>query len=103
MTIIPIICGFVLDKKKCQNHSTLILSIRSNNNADEYMVGTVCLNHADLMELHIKFLQNKGVLPLGTIQKQEIKIVSTNCIKGNEDDILEIKMKRGLVDDSDRF
>ncbi|MFL6462196.1 MAG: hypothetical protein ACJ71J_14860 [Nitrososphaeraceae archaeon] len=46
------------------------------------------------MEKRLESLQAIGNVPKGVIQFQPIKIISTNCIKGTDEDYMEIESKR---------
>jgi hypothetical protein len=58
------------------------------------MIGVVCKDHKKQMEKRLESLQAIGNVPKGVIQFQPIKIVSTNCIKGTDEDYMEIESKR---------
>ena len=58
------------------------------------MVGAVCKDHMKQIEKRLEDLQAKGDLPKGTIHLQHIKIVSTNCVRGTDEDYMEIESKR---------
>ena len=61
------------------------------------MIGVVCIDHRDRLEERIKSMQLEGNVPLGTIKIQPTKIISTNCIKGTDEDRMEVSSKRGIT------
>ncbi len=61
------------------------------------MIGVVCIDHRDRLEEQIRSMQLEGNVPLGTIKIQPTKIISTNCIKGTDEDRMEVSSKRGIT------
>ena len=61
------------------------------------MIGVVCIDHRDRLEERIRSMQLEGNVPLGTIKIQPTKIISTNCIKGTDEDRMEVSSKRGIT------
>ena len=61
------------------------------------MIGAVCIDHRDRLEEQIRSMQLEGNVPLGTIKIQPTKIISTNCIKGTDEDRMEVSSKRGIT------
>lgn len=47
----------------------------------EYMVGVICSEHRNDVKSRIKQRQKRGEIPSGNIRFQDIKIVTTNCVK----------------------
>jgi hypothetical protein len=47
----------------------------------EYMVGVACSEHGNEVKRHVMQLQNKDEIPNGIIRFQDIKIVTTDCVK----------------------
>jgi hypothetical protein len=45
------------------------------------MVGVVCSEHKSIVSERIKQRQEHGLIPKGKIKFQEIKMVTTNCMK----------------------
>jgi hypothetical protein len=39
----------------------------------------------------------EGNVPMGTIKIQPTKIISTDCIKGTDEDRMEVSSKRGIT------
>ena len=75
--------------------SSYIVSIASLK--EEYMIGAVCIDHRDRLEERIRVMQSEGSVPMGTIKIQPAKIISTDCIKGTDEDRMEISLKRGIT------
>jgi hypothetical protein len=47
----------------------------------EFMVGVICPEHRNEVKSRIKQRQKRGEIPNGNIRFQDIKIVTTNCVK----------------------
>ena len=92
---LPKYCSIRAKGKDCNLPSSYIVSIETPN--DEYMIGVVCMDHKDELQEQIKLMQLKGNAPFGTIKIQPIKIVSTDCIKGTEEDYMQVSSKRDIV------
>jgi hypothetical protein len=45
------------------------------------MVGVACSEHRNKVKRHVMQLQNKDEIPNGIIRLQDIKIVTTDCVK----------------------
>ena len=45
------------------------------------MVGVICSEHRNDVKSRIKQRQKRGEIPGGNIRFQDIKIVTTNCVK----------------------
>jgi hypothetical protein len=50
------------------------------------MIGVVCEDHMEQMNKRLESLQAIGRIPNGAIQFQPIKMVSTGCIRGTDED-----------------
>jgi hypothetical protein len=72
--------------------SSYIVSIASLT--EDYMIGVVCNDHRDGLEERLKVMQSTGNVPAGDIKIQPVKIVSTDCIRGTDDDYYEVSSKR---------
>jgi hypothetical protein len=46
------------------------------------------------LEERLKVMQSTGNVPAGDIKIQPVKIVSTDCIRGTDDDYYEVSSKR---------
>jgi hypothetical protein len=47
----------------------------------EYMVGVACSEHRNEIKRRVTQHQEKGEIPKGVIRLQDIKIVTTDCVK----------------------
>jgi hypothetical protein len=92
---LPKYCSIRVKGKDCNLPSSYIVSIESPK--DEYMIGVVCMDHKDELQERIKVMQLKGSAPLGTIKIQTIRIISTDCIKGTDEDYMEVSSKRDII------
>lgn len=90
--LLPQRCSLIVSGDACQHSPSFIVSINAKN--DQYMIGVACKDHKKQMEKRLESLQAIGNVPKGVIQFQPIKIVSTNCIKGTDEDYMEIESKR---------
>ncbi|HKG31768.1 MAG TPA: hypothetical protein VKA91_10895 [Nitrososphaeraceae archaeon] len=72
--------------------SSYVVSIASLT--EDYMIGVVCNDHRDGLEERLKVMQSTGNVPAGDIKIQPVKIVSTDCIRGTDDDYYEVSSKR---------
>lgn len=90
--LLPQRCSLIVSGDACQHSPSFIVSINAKN--DQYMIGVVCKDHKKQMEKRLESLQAIGNVPKGVIQFQPIKIVSTNCIKGTDEDYMETESKR---------
>jgi hypothetical protein len=75
--------------------SSYIVSITSLT--EEYMIGVVCNDHRDELEERLKVMQLTGNVPTGNIKIQPVKIVSTDCIRGTDEDYYEVASKRDIT------
>lgn len=89
----PEYCSFVFNKIKCRLPPEFIIEINDNDN-NKYMVGLACYEHRKKLEEKFVFLQSEKRIPEGKIDFKPIKVIQTNCITGNQDDIDEIQLKR---------
>ncbi|MGD1835572.1 MAG: hypothetical protein ACPKPY_13660 [Nitrososphaeraceae archaeon] len=90
---LPQTCSFVIKDLKCNLPSSFILTIK---NKQEYLIGTSCNDHLEIMLKKIPILQDKKILPLGKLVIENTKMVGTNCIKGTSKDYEDIKFQRNL-------
>jgi hypothetical protein len=75
--------------------SSYIVSITSLT--EEYMIGVVCNDHREGLEERLKVMQLTGNVPTGNIKIQPVKTVSTDCIRGTDEDYYEVSSKRGIT------
>ena len=91
--VLPGSCSFVLHKKKCMLPPEFIIEINENE-TNKYMIGLTCSEHRQELEEKLVFLQNEKQIPEGKLEFTRIKIIYTNCVKGNQEDIDEILLKK---------
>jgi hypothetical protein len=90
--LLPQRCSLIVNGDACQLSPSFIVSINAKN--DQYMIGVVCKDHMKQMQKRLEALQAIGNVPEGVIKFQPIKIVSTNCIRGTDEDYVEIESRR---------
>ena len=61
------------------------------------MIGVVCNDHREGLEERLKVIQSTGNVPTGNIKIQPVKTVSTDCIRGTDEDYYEVSSKRGIT------
>jgi hypothetical protein len=93
--LLPKHCCVRLNGKDCYMSSSYIVSITSLT--EEYMIGVVCTDHRDGLQKRLKVMQLRGNVPAGDIKIQPVKIVSTDCIKGSDEDYDEVSSKRDIT------
>lgn len=89
----PETCSAKVNDVPCCLPPTYIFSIASHDG--EYMVTVVCDDHKEAIERRLANMQRAGKVPSGKIHMQPVKAVVTNCVKGIEEDYVEIELKRG--------
>ncbi|MDQ3971869.1 MAG: hypothetical protein M3219_00360 [Thermoproteota archaeon] len=77
--LLPKECSFRGKSKHCTYPPSEVMSIATENG--EYMVGVICSKHKTLVRRHVQHLQRGGAIPEGKIRFQDIKMVTTSCIK----------------------
>ena len=90
--MLPQRCSSVVDGNACRISPSFIVSIDAKNG--QYMVGLVCKDHMKQMEKRLEALQAVGKIPKGIVHFQHLKIVSTKCIRGTDEDYAEIELQR---------
>jgi len=88
---LPKKCSFFTQDTHCDIPPSYILSVIEN---EEYLIGVSCLEHLEAIKSKIKKLQQTKSIPNGRLKIDNIKIVSTNCIKGSPEDYQEVYSKR---------
>jgi len=58
------------------------------------MIGLTCSEHRTVLENKFHLLQKDNVIPSGKIKLTNIKIIHTDCVKGNQEDEEEVRSKR---------
>ena len=90
---LPNKCSYSSKKIRCIIPPSYIISIQSNN---EFLVGMSCEDHYAFMKRKIELLQKTNLLPKGKINIQNIRMISTNCIKGTKEDYEEVISQREI-------
>ena len=88
---LPKKCSFFTQDTQCDIPPSYILSVIEN---EEYLIGVSCLEHLEAIKFKIKKLQQSKSIPNGRLNIDNIKMVSTNCIKGSPEDYQEVYSKR---------
>jgi hypothetical protein len=88
---LPTTCSFSYQNTQCNLPPSYILSIISN---EENLIGVSCIEHLEPIKYKIKKLQDNKSLPNGKLKVENIKMVSTNCIKGSKEDYEDIYLQR---------
>ena len=88
---LPKKCSFFTQDTQCDMPPSYILSVIDN---EEYLIGVSCLEHLEAIKFKIKKLQQTKSIPNGRLKIDNIKMVSTNCIKGSPEDYQEVYSKR---------
>ena len=87
--LLPERCSLRTNGDICQLPPSYIVSI--NSQSSEYMIAAVCSSHMKKLENRLHVMQSEGSIPEGNIKFQPLKMVTTNCIKGTNDDYIEIE------------
>ena len=58
------------------------------------MIGLTCSDHKIVLEQRFLEMQQNSVIPRGKITLSDIKVIHTDCVKGNLEDEEEVKLKR---------
>ncbi len=88
---LPTKCSFSYRNTRCNLPPSYILSIISD---EQYLIGVSCVEHLERIKYKIEKLQAKKSLPYGKLKVENIKLVSTNCIKGSKEDYEDIYLQR---------
>jgi hypothetical protein len=87
--LLPEHCSLRINGDICQLPPSYIVSV--NSQSGEYMIAVVCNSHIKKLENRLHVMQLEGSIPEGNIKFQPLKMVTTNCIKGIDDDYIEIE------------
>ena len=90
--LLPQRCSLIINGDACGRSPSFIVSVNDKN--DQYMIGVVCEEHMKQMEKQLESMQEMGKVPEGAIRFQSLKTVSTNCIRGSDEDYMEVESKR---------
>jgi hypothetical protein len=61
---------------------------------NKFMVGLTCSDHKKNLEEKFLLLQRNKRIPQGKIIFTAAKVIHTNCVTGNQEDLDEIHLKR---------
>ena len=86
-------CSFVVNKEKCLLPPEFIMEINDDKN-NKFMVGLACSGHKQKLEEKFLLLQRNNQIPQGKIVFTEIKVITTKCVTGNQEDKDDIQLKR---------
>lgn len=84
--MLPERCSIKQEGRRCVNPPEFTVSILSEINTDEYMIGVTCNKHRKMISEKISVLQKQGQILSGKINFTILKAVGTDCIKANPDD-----------------
>ena len=79
LLLLPKQCSFRTENMSCKYPPSEVISVVTDSG--EYMVGVICSQHKSMVRGLIEQRQVKGEIPDGKIRFQDIKMVTTNCIK----------------------
>lgn len=88
---LPRKCSFSKLSTQCDVPPSYILSVIE---IEEYLVGMSCMEHLEAIKYKIKKLQQNHSIPNGKLKIENIKMVSTNCIKGSQQDFEDVYSQR---------
>jgi hypothetical protein len=77
--LFPKQCSHRSGNVPCRYPPSEVISVVTESG--EYMVGVACSEHRNEVKRHVMQLQNKDEIPIGIIRLQDIKIVTTDCVK----------------------
>ena len=89
--ILPKQCSFSKNAVQCDIPPSYVLSVIEN---EEYLIGVSCLDHLEPIKSKIRKLQKTKSIPDGRLKIDNIKMVSTNCIKGSPEDYEDVYSQR---------
>lgn len=88
---LPKKCSFSNQDTQCDIPPSYLLSVTENG---EYLIGVSCMEHLEPIKLKIKKLQLNKTIPNGKLKVENIKVLSTNCIKGSQEDYEDVYSQR---------
>jgi len=93
--LIPEHCSFVSDGLACRLPPEFIIEVEDKTDHNgKFMIGVTCSDHRAFLEDRFHLLQKKNVIPSGKITLTNIRIIHTDCVKGNREDEEEVRIKR---------
>ncbi|MGI9010070.1 MAG: hypothetical protein ACR2F1_02645 [Nitrososphaeraceae archaeon] len=88
---LPKKCSFSNQDTQCDIPPSYLLSVIENG---EYLIGVSCMEHLEPIKHKIKKLQQNKTIPNGKLKVENIKMLSTNCIKGSQEDYEDVYSQR---------
>lgn len=85
-------CSVMESKIQCPSPPEFVVSVVHQK--DEYMVGVTCERHRQAVAARIRILQDQGKVPGGKVRFTGLKAVGTDCIRGDEDDYIQIDSEK---------
>jgi hypothetical protein len=95
VVLLPQRCSLIINGDACGRSPSFIIYVNDRN--DQYMIGVVCEEHMKQMEKQLESMQEIAKVPEGSIQFQPLKTVSTNCIRGSDEDYMEVESNRKYI------
>lgn len=95
--LLPERCSIKIDGQECQLAPSFVVSVAAQDG--EYMLAVVCDEHRAAMEGRLREMQNANRVPHGRIVFQQVKMVTTDCVTGVNEDYVDIELKRGVESD----
>ncbi|MDX1533543.1 MAG: hypothetical protein R3230_05000 [Nitrosopumilaceae archaeon] len=86
--MLPDRCSVRHEGKPCVNPPEFVISVVSTDG--EYMVGVTCNKHKEAVSGKLVILQSEGKIPKGKINFSGLKPVGTDCIKADENDLIQL-------------
>lgn len=96
--LLPDRCTASNGTTRCTQPPAFAVSILAESG--QFLVGVVCGDHKEAISTKLLESQKAGLIPSGNLQFEPIRMVSTDCVTGNEEDQIDVELKRGI--DSDR-
>lgn len=92
--MIPENCSFVLKGIRCPLPPQFIIEINDEPRENKFMIGLACSDHKTILEQRFLKMQLNKVIPSGKITLSSIRVIHTDCVKGNLEDEEEVKLNR---------
>jgi hypothetical protein len=92
--LLPERCSIKVDGQECQLAPSFVVSVSAHDG--EYMLAVVCDDHRVVMEGRLTDMQRERSIPQGRIIFQQVRMVTTDCVTGANEDYVDIELKRGI-------
>lgn len=89
--MLPDRCSISESGTRCASPPEFVVSVEASDG--EYMVGVTCDRHMQAVSARIHTLQKDSIIPKGRVKFTRLKAVGTDCIRGDADDLVQIKPK----------